>query len=77
MSSSISATADLCEAQATGNGLEPVLLAELTRSDVGAEAAAAGQPGSSWTDEKLRQLFQLKTFVEDRYRCVQVGITIY
>jgi hypothetical protein len=27
---------------------------------------------SRWTDEKLRQLFQLKTFVEDRIRCIQV-----
>jgi hypothetical protein len=28
---------------------------------------------SRWTDEKLRQLFQLKTFVEDRIRCIQVS----
>jgi hypothetical protein len=33
-----------------------------------------GKMESRWTDEKLRQLFQLKTFVEDRIRCIQVRI---
>jgi hypothetical protein len=37
------------------------------------EAAEVGEAGSRWTDEKLRELFKLKTFVEDRIRCIQVG----
>jgi hypothetical protein len=36
------------------------------------EGEAERKMESRWTDEKLRQLFQLKTFVEDRIRCIQV-----
>jgi hypothetical protein len=60
------------EPEATENSGLPV-------AEMASPAAANVEEGeedrkmeSRWTDEKLRQLFQLKTFVEDRIRCIQV-----
>jgi hypothetical protein len=58
------------ESEATANS-------GLPEAEMASPAAANMEEGerkieSRWTDEKLRQLFQLKTFVEDRIRCIQV-----